>query len=98
MSPLLDFNPVLQVWRLVGAFGVVRTVRKRRSVEACVPQSPRNNARIARREQIYCPIGRASQEVRSRFPWQSAVPLGEVANGQEEEKDAGYSREDHQAC
>ena len=36
----------------------------------------RSSARIARREQIYYPAGRASQDARSRFPQQSAVPLG----------------------
>ena len=53
-------------------------------------QAAGRSARIARREQIYCPIGRASQEVRSRFP--QAVCCchgGEVSNGQEKEKMRG---------
>lgn len=33
-------------------------MRKRRSAQACVPQSVRSSARIARQEQIYCRIGR----------------------------------------
>jgi len=56
---------------MVAAFGVVtnsekttacRSLGSAESAKQCQNRSP------GRREQIYYPIGRASQEVRSRFP------------------------------
>jgi len=60
-------NGMKRMQPMVAAFGLVCAVRKD-DLSKLGFESPRSSARIARWEQIYCPIGRASLEVRSIFP------------------------------
>jgi hypothetical protein len=72
---------------MVAAFGLVCEVRKT-TICGGLGSSPRSGAKIA-------PAANLGNAVKISAAIYRAA-LGDVSNGQEKEKDAGYGRKDHQ--